>query len=219
MPKDIVSYIHVATHPIIRQISQMQKFVVSAEQLATGSQEIHCQIQETRDRLPQVRNDEYEAGLIEDYQLFIKELEEHLKSAESEVASHIQRVEEVNLKVAAYNIALQALATSLLQIAKQLISTHFLGAKNCPDGRMVGGQPLKTVIWEGRNHAVHYEEGTPRKGVMNCFDQLKADFGPQFDVSNTPPKNLSPLVVDLLKWSDIHQFETDMRSLLNSPPS
>src|SRR5438552_3847782 len=101
--------------------------------------------------------------------------------------------------------------------ARQLISTHHGGLTNCPNGRMVGHQPLKEVVWQGRNQAVHYEEDAPRQQVINCFNQLKADFGPQFEIANTPPKNLAPQVVELLGWDDIDRFEADMRAVLNLP--
>jgi hypothetical protein len=111
--------------------------------------------------------------------------------------------------------SLAALAGAILQIAKQGISTNYgtpLPA-DCSTGRMIGSQNLRTVIWEGRNHSMHYEDAKPRDGVKNCFRGLEASFGKQFSLSAHPGANLSVLVVTELGWLSYDVYEQDMLSL------
>jgi hypothetical protein len=111
--------------------------------------------------------------------------------------------------------SLAALAGAILQIAKQGISTIYgLSWKtDCPTGRMIGSQNLRTVIWEGRNHSMHYEEGNPSVGVKNCFLGLETSFGQEFSLSVHPSANRSVLVVTILGWLNYDAYEQDMLSL------
>src|SRR5258708_19061647 len=73
-----------------------------------------------------------------------------------------------------------AQSATLLQYGKQGISYVHQELSNCPPGRMVGTQPLRDVIWQGRNHGLHWEVGQPHPPVQRCFDRLAADFDPLF---------------------------------------
>ena len=109
--------------------------------------------------------------------------------------------------------ATQTLCGSLLQIAKQGISTVHQRLQNCPDGRLIGTQPIKNVIWHSRNQSMHYEEGNPRQGVIDCFQRVDADFGRSLSalVFNT---NLATCVIDILGWHTREAYEKDMTTLL-----
>src|SRR4051794_20405960 len=48
------------------------------------------------------------------------------------------------------------IAGAILQIAKQGLSLSHGPLGNCPAGRGIGSQTLSTVIWQGRNQAMHY---------------------------------------------------------------
>ena len=102
-------------------------------------------------------------------------------------------------------------ATALLQVAKQGISAVHGSLDQCPGGRLVGRESLKSVIWAARNQAMHYEEGKFSKSVTDCFRSLEADFGAGFSLG---VDNLSDRVVELLGWYDYNQYEADMASLL-----
>jgi len=123
-----------------------------------------------------------------------------------------EQVTRLQKSVADKHFSAGVLAGGLLQIAKQGISDAYSGLGNCPLGRNVGGQSLKTVIWQARNQSMHYEEGQLNAAVINCFMQLARDFGPHF--GDPLARNLAFDVVAALGWSDPEQFESDMASLL-----
>jgi hypothetical protein len=101
---------------------------------------------------------------------------------------------------------------SVLQYAKQGISLVHGGLASCPGGRMIGSQAIKTIIWQGRNQAMHWDEGRPKQPVQDCFDSLARDCGPEF--GDYAGRNLAWEVVGLLGWRDFAAFEKDMLSLL-----
>src|ERR1700730_14801896 len=67
---------------------------------------------------------------------------------------------------------------SLLQYAKQGISLVHHGLAACPDGRLIGSQSVKNVIWQGRNQAIHWDEGNFKRPVVNCFRTLAQEKDP-----------------------------------------
>ena len=76
-------------------------------------------------------------------------------------------------RVAAHEFSVSALSGSLLQFGKQGISLHF-GKKRigCPDGRILVGMSLHEVIWQARNQALHWEDGSFHPPTKNCFQAL-----------------------------------------------
>ena len=118
-------------------------------------------------------------------------------------------------RVAAREFAVAALAGNLLQFAKQGISIAHGNLGACPSGRNIGTQVLKTVIWQGRNQALHWEgdgHGQPlHRPVEDCFNRLIADFGSRFTDFKT--KNLGFAVVELLGWKSFVEFKADMLSM------
>jgi len=114
-------------------------------------------------------------------------------------------------EVAAHALSIGAVAGSLLQYAKQGISLVHGSLASGPNGRLVGSQPLKSVIWQGRNQAIHWEEGHPHAATEQSFETLKQDFGGRFNNYNTA--NMSVEVVDVLGWRDFKTFRDDMMSM------
>ena len=114
--------------------------------------------------------------------------------------------------------AFEVLCGALLQIAKQGISVAFAGGwkTKCPQGRAVGVEHLRNIIWQARNQAMHYEENKLRKEVRDCFAKLEESFGPQFSLSSKPSTNLAAHIVDLLEWHTYEAYERDMASLLGT---
>lgn len=107
-----------------------------------------------------------------------------------------------------HKISISALSGTLLQFAKQGISMQYGGLKNCPAGREIGSQDLKTIILQGRNQAMHWEEGL-RPATKNCFSQLVKDFGLQFGGANK--KSLAFEVINVLEWKTFGNFERDLQ--------
>lgn len=123
-----------------------------------------------------------------------------------------QELQELTNSLAAKEISLSALAGSLLQYAKQGIALQYGRQKHgCPAGRSIGSQPLSEVIWQARNQAIHWEDGTFTPPVENCFNKLAAEVDPAFgDFKN---RNLAYNVVTSLGWRTFADLERDLLSL------
>lgn len=113
-------------------------------------------------------------------------------------------------KIAARSFSVAALSGNLLQYAKQGLSMRY-GKKRdgCPVGREVVGLPVHEVVWQGRNQAMHWEEGEPHPPVSRCFDHLAANANPEF--AKFRDQSMAYEIVLLLGWKTIDDFLRDMR--------
>lgn len=108
--------------------------------------------------------------------------------------------------------SVSATAGAVLQVAKQGISIVHSGLQPCPDGRTVAtSQTLKNVVWQGRNQAIHWEEGALHPPVTSCFDALAAEHDTLF--SNYYRGSLAFEVLNLLNWRTWDAFRADLESL------
>jgi len=82
----------------------------------------------------------------------------------------------------------------LLQYAKQGISMVHGGLASCPAGRLIGTVSLRDAIWQGRNHAEHWEAGAPHGPVVSVFEALETEQDSKFGGFRT--RNLA-----LILWS------------------
>lgn len=137
------------------------------------------------------------------YSRFFEHYQTYLKPLEHEIAILKGSIDNKRHSI-------NALAGSLLQIAKQGISFVHGGLEYCDDGRQVLGDVLKNVIWQGRNQSMHYEEGRYSKALLACFNNL--------GYATVPAKNLAKEVIDILGWNSYQEYETDMNLLLPSDP-
>lgn len=110
-----------------------------------------------------------------------------------------------------HEFSIASLSGNLLQYAKQGISLCHGGLASCPDGRLIGSQFLKVIIWQGRNQALHWEAGTFHPPVEQCFQSLANDIDPKF--SDYRSRNMAFDVVELLGWKNFNSFEADMLSI------
>lgn len=122
-----------------------------------------------------------------------------------------ENLDQTKQRLAAREFSRTSMAGSILQYAKQGISIAHGGLAACPDGRMVGSQPLKQLIWQSRNQALHWEEGSPHPPVRGCFDLLAAEFDPKF--ANYAAENLAFEIISLLEWKTYEDFQSDLQSL------
>ncbi|MDQ2942900.1 MAG: hypothetical protein M3R21_04420 [Candidatus Dormibacteraeota bacterium] len=107
--------------------------------------------------------------------------------------------------------SIRALAGSVLQLGKQGISLAYGRHQDCPSGRAVAGVPLKTVIWEGRNQAMHWEDPENIKDAMRrCFETL-ALRDPVF--RDYEHRNMALEVVQILGWTSPEAVADDLLSL------
>lgn len=110
------------------------------------------------------------------------------------------------------SFSVNALSGSLVQFAKQGISTVHGKLNNCPSGRKIGSNlDIKTVIWQARNQSMHWEEGNFNQSVIACFDSLANEFSVEF--SNYYKRSLAFLIVQLLGWTTVTEFSNDLMSL------
>jgi hypothetical protein len=114
-------------------------------------------------------------------------------------------------RVLAKTFSRAALAGSLLQFAKQGIAIVHHGLKQCPDGRKIGSQAVKSVIWQGRNQSLHWEEQSFNAAVEAVFNTLAKDVSAVF--KDFKRRNLAFEVVDQLGWKTYDGFRADLRSL------
>jgi hypothetical protein len=103
-----------------------------------------------------------------------------------------------------------ALSSALLQYAKQGISIVHGRLASAPAARLFHGLDLKDVIWQGRNQALHWEDGNLHPPAVACFETLKAA---DAVVGDYRTRNLAFEIVRLLGWSDWAAFERDLRLL------
>lgn len=115
---------------------------------------------------------------------------------------------DLELLIATRTFSTNVQSGNLLQYAKQGISIVHHGLAACPDGRFIGSQPIKNIIWQGRNQALHWEEGNFRPPVVNCFRTLAQEQDPKFgDFAN---RNIANDLVELLGWRTFGDFKADM---------
>ena len=113
-------------------------------------------------------------------------------------------------QVSARSFSVAALSGNLLQYARQGLSLRY-GKKRdgCPVGRELVGLSVHEIIWQGRNQAMHWEEGEPHLPVVKCFEHLAANASPAF--SEFRDRSMAYEIVSLLEWKTMDDFIRDMR--------
>jgi hypothetical protein len=123
------------------------------------------------------------------------------------------RATELQASIGTHQLSVQALSGALLQIAKQGISVVHQNLAQAPDGRHLSGIPLKQIVWQGRNQALHYEEGQFNAAVTQLFNDLEAAYGNIFSLTLHANQSRATQVVRLLEWSMFENFSNDLRML------
>lgn len=123
-----------------------------------------------------------------------------------------EELEKAQESLEAHRFSIAAMAGSLLQYAKQGIVLHYgIERIGCPDGRTVAGMPLHEVIWQGRNQAIHWEEGELRSPVERCFKKLAEQIDQVYQEFQT--RSMAYDIICLLGWYSFDDFANDMRSI------
>ncbi|MCX5962744.1 MAG: hypothetical protein NT070_06235 [Cyanobacteria bacterium] len=133
---------------------------------------------------------------------------------QKEVTDLQEEIKRLELSIDIKKDSINVLCGALLQIAKQGISKVYGSLDSCPDGRGLGSEKLKNLIWQGRNQSLHYEEGHFRRPVQDCFANLAATFGNQVSLALHPQENLAYEVIEILGWKQYSVYISDMQSLL-----
>jgi hypothetical protein len=92
-------------------------------------------------------------------------------------ATHDAELKRLLAQAGATEHAIAIAAGAVLQVGKQALSYRFGAKGNLPaaQARRVGTQAVTEVIWEGRNHAMHWEESKPGSASDLMLQQLQAD--------------------------------------------
>lgn len=125
-------------------------------------------------------------------------------------------IEILQKRITVREFSARALSGGLLQIAKQGMSMSFgPRLEQCPnEGRAIESQSLKTVVWQARNQAMHFDEGTFRNPkIPECFVTLSADFR-QAELADVYARSLALDVIRLLGWTTFEAFSHDLTMLL-----
>jgi hypothetical protein len=115
-------------------------------------------------------------------------------------------------RISARSFSIAALSGNLLQYGKQGLSLQYGKDRDgCPIGREIAGVPLHEVIWQGRNQALHWEDGAFHAKTTALFEHLAAKVSPTFAEYKT--RSVAYDVVTLLGWRKTEDFMCDMRLL------
>ena len=119
-------------------------------------------------------------------------------------------VQATKARIETRSFSVAALSGNLLQYAKQGLSMIYGASRNgCPVGREIAGLAIHEIIWQGRNQALHWEEGNPHPPVVRCFECLAAAGNASF--SDYKIRSMAYEVVTLLGWRTVDDFNRDMQ--------
>jgi hypothetical protein len=125
-----------------------------------------------------------------------------------------EQIRLLQMSINSKSYSISTLCGTVLQIAKQGISIVHNDLNNCPDGKNIGLENLKNVIWQGRNQSMHYEEGKFSQAVRDCFFNLEISFGNRFSLNLNGGQNLAHDVIEILDWKDYSIYQSDLKTLL-----
>lgn len=144
----------------------------------------------------------------------------HVQAAFVRMAKAHQEAEKIRVKanaldvsIATRQVAIQAMCGALLQIAKQGLSLVHGSLGSAPSGRSLSGIALKEIVWQARNQAMHYEDGSFNIGVTALFAQLEKAFGNEFSLKAHPNQSRAKQTITVLGWNNYDIFHKDMKSL------
>lgn len=140
---------------------------------------------------------------------FMKQAQFH---KEHNIPKKQEELEKIKEELKNKNESINALSTAILQIAKQGISIVHGNLSKCPEGRKLGDETIKNIIWQSRNQSLHYEEEIHNTSVLDCFKKLKDEYGNKFDITNKT--NKAKDIIDILGWNCYKNYYNDMNNLL-----
>lgn len=121
-----------------------------------------------------------------------------------------ERLTKLLSEVDATTESMSNLGGSILQIGKQVLSLRHARKPIITSAKMIGSQSIVEVIWEGRNHSMHWEEGSPRRPVGEMLKKLTQDLGVSIEAS----KNNSLSILGVLGWNGPDRVLKDLGDLI-----
>lgn len=141
------------------------------------------------------------------YLLRTQDLEKQKEAAEE---NDTEKLERALSNIGTTVESMSGLAGAVLQIGKQSLSLRYSGKPNLPEARKIGSLNIVEVIWEGRNHAMHWDEGAPREKVKNMLNSLAADL----NIAIESGKNNCLSILGALGWKAPEAVISDLKLLV-----
>jgi len=113
--------------------------------------------------------------------------EKKVRAARRTIGALEAELLRLEASLAAKAFSVRSIAGAILQIAKQGMVVAHGGLAKCPTGRSVGAEVLRTVIWQARNQALHWEEGTFSPPVGACPPSASSTSFARF-MAGAPPR-------------------------------
>lgn len=133
----------------------------------------------------------------------------HASAAQS-IKDEISKLEE---SYKSKDNSIRTLYGSILQIAKQGLSSVYGGSIQSTIIEPNTGESIHNIILQSRNQSMHFEEGRNFPAVKKCFTNLQQAFGPDFDLS-TGDNKARYVVLNVLGWNNYNDYLTTMNQLL-----
>lgn len=142
----------------------------------------------------------------------------------SQGASRSEAVAKLIAESGATELSVAIAAGAVLQVAKQALSFRFGPARALPraDAPCIGSQSALTVIWEGRNHSMHWEE-PERPGKTTEWRKVLAKLEVESLLQIREGENMSFEVLSVLGWTTPEHALQALREMVrlgpaNAPP-
>jgi len=124
--------------------------------------------------------------------------------------SNTDELRRLLARIGATEVSMSVLGGAILQIAKQALSFRFGSKPNLSGARLVGSQSIIEIIWEGRNHAAHWEERNPKLPVKNMLIKLQNELS----IPIQTDKNNSLNIIYALGWKTVDNVVSDLKALV-----
>lgn len=141
------------------------------------------------------------------YRVRMEELEKQMAVVQEEDA---EKVEKALFNIGSTVESMSSLAGAVLQIGKQALSIRHAEKPNLPATRNIGTQNIVEVVWEGRNHAMHWDEGAPRARVEKMLNALAVDLNITIEIGT----NNCLSILGALEWKKPDDVLSDLKALV-----
>ncbi len=170
------------------------------------------EIEKSKQRLSDLfmYRDQWSPNANHHYAQYITRMQD-LKNQKKEM--QVDDVDKLEKALASMGVTIESmscLAGAVLQIAKQTLSLRHSGKPDITGAKQIGLQSVIEVIWEGRNHAMHWDEGAPRDNVRIMLNGLETDL----DIIIELGQNNCLSILGALGWKTTDDVESDLRSLV-----
>ena len=153
--------------------------------------------------------DQWSPNANHHYAQYIARMQELESQKKEPQANDAEKLEKALGSIGATIESMSGLAGAVLQIAKQSLSLRHSGKPNITGARQIGSQSVVEVIWEGRNHAMHWDEGAPRESVRKMLNALATDL----NITIESGKNNCLSILGALDWRRPENVESDLQAL------